>query len=169
MAKAPGKVPSKVPVAPAPAAEKKRTVRLASPDMVVIHPQFGEITVADLVARLEEAKKPAVISEERRKEFVVSLLRNLWSAGGTFTARQLREVMNKVKAEMGIAKPRVNVNTLIADELIGRIKAKRWAPFFVITNKGKELAGISVQTPSAETTEEKAGVAMEAAEFLEEK
>ena len=156
-----GKAPVATPAKPAPAKV------VATPEMVVVHPEFGEITVGELIKKVQE-KKATSPGLAKKKEIAAKILAALWPVK-MITASTYNETVKKVKEAE---------NTTFAPSL-GFLEVNGWLikvpvpgarPFYTITKEGAAYAKIdTTKLPELTTPGEVKEAAAEVAEFIEEK
>jgi hypothetical protein len=151
----------------APAAPTKPAKVTATPEMVVVHPEYGEITVGQLLQKLEEKKAitPGVL---KKQEIAKEVLQKLWPVG-IISASKFVEVSNQVKEQKGV-KFAPSISFYVQNGWLLPIKKTGVRPFYMMTTKGAQFAGIDISKPVERpaTQVEVSKAAEEVAEFIKE-
>lgn len=139
---------------------------IATPDMVVVHPEFGEITVGELLKKLEE-KRAITPGVQKKLEIAKAVLTKLWPRG-VITASVFNEVNNEVKKEKEV-RFTPSINFYVTNGWMVPVRQPGKRPYYLITKQGAEFAGIDITKPVPKPPEiEIKEAAEEVVEFLEE-
>jgi hypothetical protein len=151
--------------APQKTAQPKKIV--ATPDMVVVHPEYGEITVGQLLEKIAEKKAitPGVV---KKQSIAKAVLQKLWSIG-IISASQFIQATNEVKQQQN-TKFAPSIQYYVQNGWLLPVKKPGVRPFYMITVQGTKFAEIDVTKPVEKpaTPVEVGKAAEEVAEFIKE-